>query len=319
MRLLSCGVFVVLQILFFPLAIFGVALVAYRQMVVSKRLGVSQTAIEVLNGRWTMHVFGMREDQATAALAGVLPNTSTLGLWLALVPLWVMHRMSGTAFYPRIPEEGSEGVADLVIARTVYFDRVIQAVAGDVEQFVLLGAGYDTRAYGTLTRGLTCFEADQAAVQTHKVESLQQAGIDTGSVRFVSVDFSQESLFEKLRANGYDPTKRTIFLWEGVTLYLGETAVRKTLADIRQNAAPGSVIVADFYGERLIRMGVTSAGKKALAYTDEGFGFGLPFATDYEQTFRRFVESEGMTQGQSFFMGRTSAKGPFMVVTEIKV
>ena len=60
-------------------------------------------------------------------------------------------------------------------------------------------------------------------------------------------------------------------------------------------------------------------GQKALAYTGEGFRFGLPFATDPELTLRSFVESEGMCLGTAFFLGRTHRKGPFMVVAEIQV
>ena len=53
MRLISFLVYIPLQIAFIPLAIVGVALVGYRQMIVSKKLGISQTTIEVINGRWT--------------------------------------------------------------------------------------------------------------------------------------------------------------------------------------------------------------------------------------------------------------------------
>jgi len=49
MNLISFVVFVALQFIFLPIGLVGVLLVAYRQMVISKRLGVSQTAIEVLN------------------------------------------------------------------------------------------------------------------------------------------------------------------------------------------------------------------------------------------------------------------------------
>ncbi len=140
MRLVSFVAFVVLQIAFLPFGLVGLLLVAYKQMVISKRLGVSQTGIEVLNGRWTMHIFGIRDDLAAARLASVMPNTSTFGLWLVLVPLWVKHRLSGTYFaYPRVPAEGAEGLGDLVIARTLYFDRIIERVVGDVEQFVPRG------------------------------------------------------------------------------------------------------------------------------------------------------------------------------------
>ncbi|MBD3854575.1 MAG: hypothetical protein IFJ96_07305, partial [Acidobacteria bacterium] len=84
MRIFALLVFVPLQIVFLPLAILGVLLQTYRQMIGSRRLGVSQTGIEVLGGRWTMHIFGMREDEATMGLARVLPNFSGLGMWAAL-------------------------------------------------------------------------------------------------------------------------------------------------------------------------------------------------------------------------------------------
>ena len=60
MKLLSYIVFIPLQIVMIPFAILGTILTAYRQILVSKRLGVSQTAIEIINGRWTMHIFGLR-------------------------------------------------------------------------------------------------------------------------------------------------------------------------------------------------------------------------------------------------------------------
>lgn len=77
-------VFIVVQIIFIPLAIVGFILVFYKQMYGSKKLGVSSTAIEVINGRWTMDVFGMRKDTATVKLNHVLPNNSLLGMWLFL-------------------------------------------------------------------------------------------------------------------------------------------------------------------------------------------------------------------------------------------
>ena len=89
MRLLAGVVFVVLLVVFLPLMVLGAALVAYKQMVVSRRLGASQTAIEVINGRWTMDRFGIRPDPASVQLASVLPNTSLPGLWLCLLPLWI--------------------------------------------------------------------------------------------------------------------------------------------------------------------------------------------------------------------------------------
>ena len=322
MRLLAWVVFVVLQVVFLPLAVLGTLLVSYRQLVVSRRLGSSQTAIEVINGRWTMHWFGMRPDPASARLLGVLPNSSILGLKLFLLPLWVKRRLSGDYFaYPRLPPpDGAETIADLVIARTLYFDRILGRVLPGVEQFVLLGAGYDTRAFGPLVPdGVARFEVDHPRVQTLKRSKLAEAGIDTSGVAFVDVDFSREDPFEKLAAAGYDPGRKTAFLWEGVTLYLGGDDVRKTLRGVRARSAPGSVLVADVYAERFVRLARGKAVRKTLDYTDEGFGFGLEFGTDWERTLRGVFESEGLSLGEAYFMGRANPKGPFMVVAEAVV
>ena len=319
MSFLSLVLYILLQICFIPLALLGALLVAYRQMVVSKKLGVSQTAIEVLNGRWTMHVFGIRVDEACAKLATALPNTSVTGLWFALFPLWLKFKISGKHFlYPRVPDAGAEGLRDLIVSRTLYFDRVIERVIGEVEQFVVMGAGYDTRAYGGLQeKGVAIFEMDQASVQLQKKKALAEAGIPCEHVRFVAVDFSKEDAFEKLSEAGFDRSKKTLFLWEGVTLYLSESDVRKTMQDARSNAPVGSILLADIYADYFVEIGKLPGVKKTLDYTDEGLGFSLAFATNYEKTLSGFVDSESMFVGETYFMGSTSEKGPFAVVVEM--
>lgn len=314
-------VFVVLQAAWLPLTVAAAVLVTYRQLVVSRRLGVSQTGIEVVNGRWTMDWFGIRPDPATARLAPVLPNTSVPGLRLVLLPLWVKHRLSGLYFgYPRLPPPGgAETMADLVVARTLCFDRILERVLPGVEQFVLLGAGYDTRAYGPLVPdGVACFELDRRATQALKRSSLREAGIEA-DVTFIPVDFRRDDVFENLVAGGWDAGRKTAFLWEGVTLYLSEDDVRRTLRGVCRRAAPGSVVVADLYAERFVRLGRGRLVGKTLDWTGEGFGFGLPLETDWAGTLRGFLASENMTPGESHFMGRTHGKGPFAVVVECTV
>ena len=321
MNFVSFLIFIPLQILFLPIGFVGVLLAAYRQLIVSKRLGSSQTAIEVLNGRWTMHVFGIRKDEAAAKLARALPNTSTAGLWLVLFPLWVKYKISQRYFaYPRVPKEGEEIIADLMIARTIFFDRILDRLAKDAEQFVVLVAGYDTRAYGSLKSfGLTFFELDQVETQNMKIEWLGKADIDSSHVKFVSVDFTHDNVFDKLKASGYDSQKKTIFLWEGVTLYLSEKDVRQMLREIDMHTASGSAVVADFYGDRFIQIGKSKAGNKTLKFTNEGLGFGLPFNTNFESVFSSFVSSEKLSVGEAHFMGSSDKSGPFMVVSELKV
>tara|TARA_E500000178_G_scaffold341772_1_gene386116 strand:- start:849 stop:1817 length:969 start_codon:yes stop_codon:yes gene_type:complete len=320
MKHLSYAIFIPLQIVFIPLAIFGVLLTAYRQIIVSKRLGISQTAIEIINGRWTMHAFGLRRDAATDALMSVLPNTSKLGLWFVLWPLWLQSRIAGQALlYPRIPTPGDENIADLVAARTVHFDSIIARAIDHVDQFVLMGAGYDTRAYGELARsGVTFYEVDQAAVQNHKRAMIEAANIRCEHVNFVPVDFGIDNFLSKLEQAGFDPSRKTLFLWEGVSLYLSAEQVAATLAMVKQRAAPTSVLIADLYADRLIQtLGKAHANQKVLEMTNETLDFSLPFTNNWRQVLSNFVESHSMQEGEAHFLGANNKAGPYAVVVEM--
>ena len=320
LKYLSYLIYIPLQVAAIPLAIVGLLLAAYRQIIVSKRLGVSQTAIEIINGRWTMHVFGMREDNATVALMSVLPNTSKLGLWLVLWPLWVQAQIAGQSLlYPRIPAEGDESIADMVAARTVHFDAIITRALQRAEQFVLLGAGYDTRAYGGFVgAGTTVFELDQPIVQAHKRSMLAAADINCERVNFVAIDFASDDLFAKLTQAGFDTTKKTLYLWEGVSLYLSAAEVAATLAAVQQQSAPNSTVVADLYAERLVKtLGKANANEKVLEMTGETLDFGLPFDSDWQEILNDFVTAQEMQQGETHFLGSNNKAGPYAVVVEM--
>ncbi len=321
MKLLSWLLYIPVQVAAIPLAIVGAVLVGYRQLAVSKRLGVSQTAIEVFNGRWTLHIFGIRDDPGAAKLGPALPNTSTVGLWLALFPLWVKAKIAGEpVIYPRRVTPEKAGISDFVPVRTQHFDRVLARQLEQVEQFVMMGAGMDTRPYGALDlRGARVFELDQETTQRLKRDTMAKAGIDSSHVTFVTVDFSTEDPFEKLAAAGYEPGKKSLFLWEGVTLYLSEKAVRETMSAVKAGSPPGSVLLADIYGERMLEMARKKGAAETLEMTGEGLQFGMSFARDWEAELAVFVESTSFTQGETVFLGSETGDGPFMVVVEMIV
>ena len=100
-KIIGIIVFLILQIVFFPLAIVGFIVAFYKQVFGSKKLGVSPTAIEILSGRWTMDKFGIRKDHASVKLFEKLPNASYNGIWLVLFPLYVMHKITEkNTFHP---------------------------------------------------------------------------------------------------------------------------------------------------------------------------------------------------------------------------
>lgn len=322
--LISFAVFVILQILFIPFAFIGGYWVYHKQIKVSRKLGVSGTAVEVLNGRWTMSVFDLRKDVATEKLVNALPNSSSFGLWLVLFPSYMLYKLSGRYFfYPQPKEEGYELLESLVTARTVYIDRLIAKSLADAPQLVTMGAGYDTRSYGDLQSiANTFYELDQVNTQKLKLEALNKAGIDHSHVQFVEVDFAQNSWFKKLLESGFDPNQKAVLLWEGVTLYLSEADVRKTMAEIKSSLCPGSVVVLDIYAHDFVTGELFPNIKKnlkTLEKTNESFDFGLNLKDIPREKLITFVESEGLELGEAFYMGEHTAKGVWMLVAEMIV
>ena len=120
------------------------------------------------------------------------------------------------------------------VARTRFIDDAVTERASVVDQLVLLGAGFDTRAHRLpAVRALTTFEVDHPATQARKVAIVAGEGIDARGVVYVPVDFERDRLDTELLAVGFDPGRPAIFVWEGVTNYLTAGAVDATLAVIR--------------------------------------------------------------------------------------
>jgi len=138
-------------------------------------------------------------------------------------------------------ERSGPGMWANIACRKHYIDDNLQQALGDVDAVVILGAGFDTRAY-RLARDsdIPVFEVDQPLnVDRKKNVVARVLGTPPASVRLVPVDFERDDLMAVLAAHGYRPDGRTFFAWEGVTQYLTEPAVRATFAQLAQ-AAPGS-------------------------------------------------------------------------------
>ncbi len=126
-------------------------------------------------------------------------------------------------------------------ARTAFFDRVVTgALDGGCSQVVIGGAGYDGRALRYARPGVAWFELDHPATQADKVARVARLGLERGQVRFIPADFTADPIAEPLLAAGLDPASPTLFLLEGVAVYLERPVVERVLAAFRQVAADGS-------------------------------------------------------------------------------
>lgn len=134
----------------------------------------------------------------------------------------------------------------MMVTRTIAMDQTIRARM-PLEQLVILGAGLDGRAWRMKELAETVvFEVDHPDTQADKRSRATALTQHAKEVRFVPVDFTTDSLEEKLQAAGHDATKRTGWLWEGVIPYLTLPQIEATLDVVAKRSAPGSWLTATY-------------------------------------------------------------------------
>src|SRR4051812_46719234 len=236
-----------IRIVFLPVSLLVIILYMAHMLLSSRRLGVSATALSPMSMRWLQHRLGLRRDAACAELIKILPNHCYAGLCALWFPVLLGHRLTG--FVPkmlRYPYEGIPPAGHSSSVRATFVDAAIEHYLPRVDQFVELGAGYDTRTVQLQqNRRICCFEVDLPKTQQIKRELLHECGVDTSGVRFVSADFLTEDWLDNLVKAGFDPRRPAFFLWEGVTYYLSREAMERTFRTIA-TVARGSVVVFDY-------------------------------------------------------------------------
>ena len=140
-------------------------------------------------------------------------------------------------------------MADLIALRTTAIDTAVRAaIAAGATQLVILGAGYDGRAWRlNELAGVKVFEVDHPATQGEKRARVAELPPAIGTVSFVSIDFERESLGSLLERAGHDRSSPTCWIWEGVVMYLTREAMRSTLAGIAKRSASGSTLIVNYH------------------------------------------------------------------------
>jgi len=145
--------------------------------------------------------------------------------------------------------ELARGMADILALRTAAIDKAVrEAIAAGAMQVVILGAGYDGRAWRmSEMAGLRVFEIDHPATQGEKRAKIAELPAPIGSVSFVPIDFERESLDSVLERAGHNRSLATCWIWEGVVMYLTHDAMGATLASIARHSAPGSTLIVNYH------------------------------------------------------------------------
>lgn len=168
-----------------------------------------------------------------------------------------------------------------VVRTRMIDDLVREAIRAGAKQLVLLGAGFDSRAYRLdEARGIRIFEVDHPATQRAKRERLQR-GLKRPpeNVHFVEVDFEKDNLEFKLKGAGFDEKSPAVVLWEGVVSYLTEPAVNANLTVLARLLAPRSQLIVTYVHKGALDGSVTFRGsrrwKSWVRRSGEPFLFGF--------------------------------------------
>lgn len=308
--LFAALIFYILCILLFPAMVIGYVLWVGK-LYAKRKSGVSGTAQGPLSARWFQHQLGIRYDEPAHRLLMVLPGISLLAVWFLFGSIQLAHRLSG--YVPpifRYPFEGDVTFSNQVAARQTFYDGVVDQYLTDINQFVILGAGFDTRAYRLPRQwGGRSFEVDTPETLAAKQEALNVADIDSAEVTFVAANFEKEDWFNCLIEAGFDVDKPALFLWEGVTQYLDRVAVEDTLRKIA-GCAQGSVIAFDYFTSevlaskslplRLVRASLRAGG--------ESLKFSIDSTPPSGEHLAELLHSCGLTLREQHLLGKETAE-----------
>lgn len=194
------------------------------------------------------------------------------------------------------------GMYEYVISRTKYIDLEFKkALSEGIEQILIFAAGFDSRSirFRDISSKARIFELDVPVTQTAKINRYMEKGIEIpGNLVFIPIDFERQSISERLVESGFEKEKKSLFLLEGLTMYLQPESVDKTFRIIRDFASVGSRVIFDHIYSSVIRKENLYEGEKELyqsvSKNNEGFCFGIEKGNINEFLARYGFEAAGI-------------------------
>ncbi len=188
-------------------------------------------------------------------------------------------------------ENNLPGYSNSIVARVRYFDDIVKLSAQDgLEQLVIMGAGYDTRAYriGEL-KNVHVFEIDHPDTIKVKKDKINEIfGFIPAHVTYVPADLEVEKLDQRLAESGYDKTKKTLFVMEGLIYYLPPEAADDLLSFIVHSSGKESAVIFD-YGR--VKLDTTiHKGKRGYDFAKQR---GEPVKSSINEPIEKFLSERG--------------------------
>jgi methyltransferase (TIGR00027 family) len=180
------------------------------------------------------------------------------------------------------------------VARTRLIDDWIEAsIANGSQQLVILGAGFDSRAWRMpVLAGLPIFELDHAATATKKRRVAAAVAAERLNIVSITLDFDRDRLPDALAAAGFDPKRCSTVVWEGVTNYLTGDTVRSVLAWVG-NLAAGSTLIFTYVHRGVIADPTSFEGAERILRTVANAGEPWTFGF-LPETLPRCLQAHGL-------------------------
>jgi methyltransferase (TIGR00027 family) len=170
-------------------------------------------------------------------------------------PIRVMMQISSMRAYTvQQTDAVAAGIYGTQVCRARFIDdAALAALSQGIKQLVILGAGLDTRAYRLPgIEGVKVFEVDLPSVQNDKKKKVQKyLGRLPENVTFIPIDFDTQSLEAVFSGTSFDPSAPAVFIWEGVTQYITEEAVHRTLEFVGKSYQ-GSILLFTYVLKSII-------------------------------------------------------------------
>ena len=180
-------------------------------------------------------------------------------------------------------ERAFPGHRNSLLTRVRFFDDAVRReIAGGMPQVVIIGAGFDSRAYRIEgIRNARVFEVDQEETQVIKKTYVAQIfGSLPSHVTYIPLDLRDGSLISSLAGAGFDRSKKALFVMEGLIYYLPPPLVHALLSEIAKGAGPGSCILFDYFPLSMVDgthpSAVAQNIRRHVASVGEPFLFGIP-------------------------------------------
>ncbi len=220
----------------------------------------------------------------------------------------------------KVAEPDEANLAAISGSRVVTFDRIMEKYVDEMEQIVLPGAGFDLIAlHFTKGKKVKVFELDQVNTLNVKVETLKKAGIKHDWITYIPVDYANESWVDRLLEAGFEKTKKTLFLWQSVSLYLEADIVKETLRKMADLCADGSIIAQDFYSKAYSLGEYSFIAKRNMSLIEsmgEPAKFGIDMSDDPKAAVESFLKECGLKMTEYIQFGEKLDIEPFYCIVE---